>query len=432
MRIAVIGGGISGLGAAWALSRRHAVTIYESERRLGGHANTVEIADADRVVAVDTGFIVYNERTYHNLTRLFAATGVATGPSDMSFAVSRDGGRFEYRASAAGLLAQLPNLARGTYRSMVRDMLRFMREAPALVGSGSTERLGEFLDRGRYGEPFRRDFLLPMLACIWSSSLDGMLDYPAESMARFLDNHGLLRVIGQPRWRTVTGGSREYVRRLSAGFARDVRLATPVQAVQRHADGVVVRDARGGADRFHHVVFATHADITLRILGPDASPTERAVLSAFRYQENRAVLHRDPSLMPRRRRVWSSWNYLADGDDGSERVSLSYWMNRLQNLRTERPVILTLNPSREPRHVESEHIYHHPQFDGGAVNAQLRLPGIQGVDRTWFVGAWTGYGFHEDGLRSGLEVAAALGAPAPWWASRTVSHPERQMAGAVA
>jgi predicted NAD/FAD-binding protein len=256
-----------------------------------------------------------------------------------------------------------------------------------------------------------------MLACIWSSSLEGMLDYPAESMARFLDNHGLLRVVGQPRWRTVTGGSREYVRRLSASFARDARLGTPVVAVHRHPEGVRVRDARGGIDRFDQVVFATHADTTLRILGSDAASTERAVLSAFRYQENRAVLHRDPSMMPRRRRVWSSWNYLAEGGDRSDRVSLSYWMNRLQNVRTDRPVIVTLNPSREPRAVVSEHVYHHPQFDSRAVNAQARLGRIQGVERTWFAGAWTGHGFHEDGLRSGLEVAAALGAPAPWWSS---------------
>ncbi len=374
MRIAVIGSGISGLGAAWALARHHDVTVYEAEGRLGGHANTVEVLDAGRSVAVDTGFIVYNERNYPNLVRLFEHLGVGTEPSEMSFSVSRDDGAFEYQARAFGLLTQPSNLARPGYLRMVRDIVRFTRGATSALESGTSETTAEFLDRVELSTEFRRDFLLPMIACIWSSSLETMLSYPAASMVRFLDNHGLLNVLERPRWRTVTGGSREYVSRIAASLAGGTRLATPVEAVLRSDDGVAVHDARGGVDRFDHVVLATHADTSLRILGSDASAEERDVLSAFRYQTNRAVLHRDPMLMPKRRRAWSSWNYLADGTgDGAELVSLSYWMNRLQNLRTERPVIVTLNPSREPRDVEREFTYHHPQFDARAVTARGRI-----------------------------------------------------------
>jgi predicted NAD/FAD-binding protein len=307
---------------------------------------------------------------------------------------------------------------------MIADILRFAREAASTdLAPEATTR--EFLDAGGYSESFRRDFLLPMLACIWSSSLEAMLEYPARSMVRFLDNHGLLDVLHRPKWRTVTGGSREYVRRLSAPFVGDARLSTPVAAVTRDHDGVRLADAKGGIDLFDDVVFATHADTTLRILGEAATEAERRTLSAFTYQRNVAVLHRDPALMPRRRRVWSSWNYLAEEGPGRDRenVSLSYWMNSLQNLETERPVIVTLNPSRDPRGEATEYVYHHPQYDGHAVDAQAAIPSLQGVQHTWFAGSYCGYGFHEDALRSGLAVAASLGAPAPWMA------PERELAG---
>jgi predicted NAD/FAD-binding protein len=415
MRIAVIGSGISGLGAAWALARRHQVTVYESEDRLGGHAHTVDLADAGERVSVDTGFIVYNERNYPNLVRLFDLLGVRTEPSEMSFSVSRGDGAFEYQARALGLLTQPSNLARPGYLRMVRDIGRFTRGATAAIAEGPSGTTGELLDRMELSAEFRRDFLLPMIACIWSSSLEAMLSYPAASMVRFLDNHGLLNVLERPRWRTVSGGSREYVSRIGASLAGGTRLASPVEAILRSDDEVVVLDAGGGVDRFDHVVLATHADTSLRILGSDATDGERDVLSAFGYQSNRVVLHRDPTLMPRRRRAWSSWNYLAEaGGDGSERVSLSYWMNRLQNLRTERPVIVTVNPSREPREVEREFTYHHPRFDARAVRAQERIGSLQGARRTWFAGSYCGNGFHEDGLRAGLEVASALGAPPPW------------------
>ena len=297
MKIAVIGSGISGLGAAWALSRRHEVTVFEAEERLGGHANTVEIEDRGRAVPVDTGFIVYNERNYPNLVRLFDTLGVATEPSDMSFSVSAQGGAFEYRARALGLLAQPSNLLRPSYRRMVREIVRFSREAKALVGREPGESTGEWLEHAGYSSAFRDDFLLPMVACIWSSNLRQMLTYPAATMAGFLDNHGLLDLGNRPQWRTVTGGSREYVRRIASAFD-DVRIETPVDSVVREPDSVLVRDRRGRAERFGHVVIATHADTALTMLGHDATAEERHLLGSFTYQENLAVLHHDQVLRP--------------------------------------------------------------------------------------------------------------------------------------
>ncbi len=416
--VAVIGGGIAGLGAAWALSGAHRVTVYEADGHLGGHANTVEVDDPLGGVPVDTGFIVYNEANYPNLVRLFEHLGVATEPSDMSFCVSMSAGAFEYQARALGLIAQPSNLVRPRYLRMVADILRFARQAREdRPGPDVTTR--EFLDAGGYSEAFRRTFLLPVLACIWSSSLETMMDSPAAATIGFLDNHGILDVLHRPRWRTVTGGSREYVRRLSKPLAADAHVHTPVASVIRGAEGVRVVDARGGSGVFDQVVFATHADTTLKILGAGATSAERSTLSAFGYERNRVVLHRDPSLLPRRRRVWSSWNYLTDARSGYERegVSLSYWMNRLQNLRTRLPVVVTVNPAHEPNAVVSEHVYHHPRYDMRATEAQASIPSLQGVRRSWFCGSYHGYGFHEDALRSGLQVASALGSPAPWWPS---------------
>ena len=416
-RIGVIGGGIAGMGAAWALDHRHEVVLYESEARIGGHSNTVDVEDDGGLVPVDTGFIVYNERNYPNLVRLFDVLEVPTEWSDMSFSVSVGGGSFEYQSRARGLLAQPSNAIRpGTWR-MLRDFRRFCRDAPRVLASGTRESLGAYLERGGYGDEFRLDLLLPLSAAIWSSGLDDMLEFPVTTLVGFLSSHDILQVRARPRWRTVSGGSREYVRRLTAGYRDRIRLSARVVAVRRDEDGVEVLDASGGLDRFDEVIFATHPDTTLQILGSEATLRERHVLGAIRYQDNEAVLHRDPALMPRRRAVWSSWNYLADGrgqPDRSKPVSLTYWMNRLQNLRTERPVFVTLNPIRDPRGEVQRFGYVHPQFDRAALDAQRSLPAIQGVRRTWFAGAWCGHGFHEDGLRSGLDVAAALGAPAPW------------------
>jgi predicted NAD/FAD-binding protein len=410
MRVGVVGSGIAGMGAAWALARRHAVVLFEAAGRAGGHAHTVTVDDR----AVDTGFIVFNERTYPNLVQLFDRLGVATEPSDMSFSVSLDDGAFEYQARGLGLLAQPRNLADHAYRRMIGEITRFAREAPAAVreDTGTTR---EYLRRHGHSTAFAERFLLPMLACIWSASLEAMLEYPAASMVAFLENHGMLDLRHRPRWRTVSGGSGSYVREL-VGAIGDVRTDTAVLGVEREADRVVVRSAAGRED-FDEVVLATHADDALRLLGPHATTGERAVLGAFAYQTNRAVLHRDPTLMPRRRRAWSSWNYLGRTAEGAagEPVSLTYWMNRLQNLRTSEPVFVSLNPAQEPRHVEHEDTYRHPVFDASAVAAQADLPTLQGRDRVRFAGSYHGYGFHEDALRSGLAAAAALGSPAPRW-----------------
>jgi predicted NAD/FAD-binding protein len=420
-RIAVVGGGISGLGAALALGARHDVTVYEAESRPGGHSNTVEVAAGGRTIPVDTGFIVYNLDTYPNLIALFAHLGVATQASDMSFAVSADGGALEYSGTDInGLFAQRINLVRPRFLGMVRDVLRFYREAPGLlVGPPSRQTLGEYLEQGRYGRTFVEDHLLPMAAAIWSCPTATMLGFPAVSFVRFCQNHGLLRIRDRPQWRTVTGGSREYVARLTAALAGHIRLSTPVAAIVRTADGAFVVDRDGHRDRFDQVVLATHGDQSLALL-PDADPNERRILGAFRYAANRAVLHADPALMPRRRGVWASWNYLAGRSDrdGERAVSVTYWMNRLQGLDPAVPLFVSLNPIREPdpRLVHAAFDYMHPIFDQGAMDEQALLPGIQGARRTWFCGAWCGYGFHEDGLTAGLSVAAALGAPAPWMA----------------
>jgi predicted NAD/FAD-binding protein len=418
-RIAIIGTGISGLAAAWALSRQHDIQVYESAAYIGGHSNTVEIDYDGRRIPVDTGFIVYNTVTYPNLIALFDHLGVPTETSDMSFAVQRDGGRLEWAGTDFGtIFAQRRNLARPRFLRMLAQIVRFGRQAPADLTAGrlGERTLGEYLDAGRYGPGFRDDYLLPMGACIWSSSNTRMLDFPAETFVRFCVNHHLLNVSNRPPWRTVSGGSREYVRRITAGFRDRIRLRTPVAAVRRERNGVTVHDALGGTARFDHAVIATHADQALGMLA-DASPQERDMLSAIRFQPNRAVLHRDPDLMPNTRKVWSSWNCVVDGDDAGGRVvSLTYWMNRLQNIDAARPVFVSLNPRREPRpHLTfAAFDYEHPLFDSAAIAAQKRLDEIQGKANTWFCGAWCGYGFHEDGLKAGLAVAERLGFARPW------------------
>lgn len=416
MRIAVVGSGIAGLGAAWALTRAHEVTVYEAGSSLGGHAHTAEVADRGRRVPVDTGFIVYNERNYPNLVRLFEAIGTRTEASDMSFSVSVDDGGFEYRARLAGLAVQPSNLLRPSYLRMIGEIVRFAREARSFDADPRMS-TADYLERGGYSAAFRDDFLLPIVACIWSSHLEEMLAYPAAALVAFLGNHGLLDLGDRPQWRTVSGGSRSYVERIGASLP-DVRTDAPIAQVERADDHVLVRERSGRVARYDHVVLATHADTCLEILGTEATHLERRVLGAFRYQENRAVLHRDPAFMPTRRRAWSSWNYRARGRglaSADRKVSLTYWMNLLQNLDTDRPVFVTLNPADEPRDVEGSFTYHHPRFDRAADDAQPLIPAIQGERRTWFAGSYCGHGFHEDGLRSGLEVAAALGAPAPWW-----------------
>lgn len=413
-RIAVVGSGIAGLSAAWALDGAHDVTLYEKEPRAGGHAHTVDIDHGGRAITVDTGFIVYNELNYPNLVRLFAELGVATKPSDMSFGLSLDGGAFEWSGKTVRtLFAQRRNMLAVSYLWMLREVLRFNRlcRADRAAGVLFGLSLGAWLDRHGLSRRFRDDYLIPMAAAIWSTPAAQVLDFPAESFIAFFDNHKLID-IDRPLWRTVEGGSRTYVEALLARFSGEVRLGAAVMRVTR-GDGQVLVEAAGRVERYDEIVFASHTDETLAILA-DASAEERAILGAIRYRPNDVVLHSDDALMPRRRAVWSAWNYLGsrtDPEAAGRDVAVTYWMNALQGIDPARPLFITLNPPFEPAPdtVFRRFSYAHPQFDAAALAAQRRLGAIQGRNRSWFAGAWTGYGFHEDGLASGLAVAAALG-----------------------
>lgn len=417
--IAVIGSGISGMAAAWLLCGRHDITMYESERRMGGHSHTVTVNTAKGDIAVDTGFIVYNELTYPNLTALFDHLGVSTQQSEMSFAVSLANGELEYSGGKlAGLFAEKRNLIRPRFWSMLRDLHRFYREAPRDLTMLEEIHisLGDYLDAGAYGSAFRDDHLLPMASAIWSSSASRILEYPAASFIRFQHNHGLLRLRNRPPWRTVCGGSRSYVERLTRAYGDRVRLATEVAAVRRGRDGVMIRDRAGHLEKFDAVVVAAHADQALAML-EDPTPDERRLLGAFRYSRNLAVLHSDPSLMPRRRAVWSSWNHIGRNDRGDSRdcPTVTYWMNSLQGIDRRTPLFVTLNPMREPHSQHHREIYEHPLFDSAAISAQQQLWSLQGRQNTWFAGAYFGAGFHEDGLQAGLAAAEHLGGVRrPW------------------
>ena len=417
-RIAVIGGGIAGVSSAWLLSRKHRVTLFEAGDYVGGHTNTIDIAVEGHRHPIDTGFLVFNDRTYPNLCALFACLGVASVESEMSFGVSLAEPEIEWAGSDLGtVFAQPANLLRPAFIGMLSDILRFNRETTRMAATGEAPpiSLGDYLAAGRYGSAFRDWYLLPMAAAIWSCPTRTMLDYPLATFARFCHNHGLLQIFDRPRWRTVAGGGREYVRRMLAQLD-DVQVATPVLGVERLADGVWLR-CRDGAERFDEVVFACHSDQALAILGRNASPDERRILGAVQYQPNLALVHTDTALLPRRRKVWSAWNYLAGAGQPDERpVSVSYLINRLQPLPFETPVVVSLNPFTEPAPGTLIHRieYAHPVFDQAAVDAQAALPTIQGHQHSWFAGAWTGYGFHEDGLKSAMKVARALGAEIPW------------------
>jgi predicted NAD/FAD-binding protein len=422
MRIAIIGSGISGLSAAWRLAPDHQVTLFEADSRPGGHTNSVDVTLDGVSHPVDTGFLVYNERTYPKLIALFAELGIETAKSDMSFAVSVGPHRFEWCGSnLATLFSQPANALRPAFWRMLADILRFNRQATDLALRGDaavaalSEPLSAFLARERYSAAFRDHYLLPMAAAIWSCPMKQMLEFPLGSFVRFFHNHGLLQVDDRPQWFTVTGGARRYVDRILADLP-DVRLATPVRAVSRHANGAagrvaVVTDA--GVEHFDQVVMACHSSQSLELL-VDADDDERRILRAVPYQPNRAWLHTDAALMPRRRSAWAAWNYLSNGDTAAPEVSVTYWLNRLQPLPFRTPVFVSLNPLSEPspEKVIASFDYEHPIFDLGAVAAQRSLAGVQGRHRTWFAGAWTGYGFHEDGLKSGLAVAEAIAAMA--------------------
>lgn len=415
--IAVIGSGIAGLSAAWLLSQRHDVTIFEKQDRIGGHSNTVDAPLDGGSQPVDTGFIVYNKVNYPNLVALFDHLGVATDPSDMSFAVSLNRGGTEYGSrDLNAVFGQRRNVLSPGFWRMIGDIRRFYADAPDILTQNERYRdmsLGDYLTQNGYGTAFVDDFILPMGAAIWSTRADEMRDHPVETFVRFFVSHGLLQFGDRIPWRTVRGGSREYVSRLTEGLKDRLRLNAGARTVLRDADGVTVIDRAGQKFQFDAIVIGAHADEALSMLH-DADDLERRLLGAFRYTANRAVLHSDKSLMPRRRRVWSSWNYMGAAEQGA---SVTYWMNSLQGIDPKTPLFVSVNPKvkPEPDAVIREFDYTHPFFDLAALNAQEQLWQLQGRRDTWFCGSYFGYGFHEDALQSGLAAAEDAGnVRRPW------------------
>jgi len=421
LKIAIVGSGIAGLGAAYALQDRAELTLFEAGSYFGGHTHTVDItlptAQGSTTWGVDTGFLVFNERTYPNLIRLFGELGIGTARTDMSFSVQAAlGGRRTLEWNGANLntvFAQRRNLLNWRFLRMLREVLRFNRLATALAEAGAdaelAQPLGAWLDEQRFSAEFRDWYFLPMMACIWSCPTAQMLAFPVATMIRFCHNHGLIQVDGRPQWWTVPGGARRYVEKIVAGIA-DKRLNTPVLAIERDEHGVVLYTDHG-AQRFDQVVLATHSDQALALLR-QPSADEARLLGAIRYQPNRAVLHTDASVLPQSRRAWAAWNYerATAPDQESSRVCLHYLLNTLQPLPFVQPVVVSLNPLRPipAQHVLGDYAYAHPVFDLAAIAAQKALPSLQGQQRTWYCGAWTGYGFHEDGLKSGLAVGRQL------------------------
>ncbi|MEM9287733.1 MAG: FAD-dependent oxidoreductase [Pseudomonadota bacterium] len=417
-KIAVIGAGIAGHGAAWALSKASNVILYEKESQFGGHAHTVDVDCGEYSVPVDMGFIVYNQLNYPNLTALFDHLGVATETSNMSFAVSLDGGRYEYHGSGlAGVFAQKRNMLSPRHIHMLRQVVRFYKSVPHLAREIDLTKitLGQWLDAMSMGRWFRERHIIPMAACIWSASANEILDFPAAAFVRFFENHGLLKLKDRPQWRTVSGGSRAYVAALHKDMRAVKRASCPVTAVARVEGGVKVITEQGEA-LYDEVVIAAHADDAYAML---ANPTaqERSVLPAFRYSDNEVVLHTDERVMPKRRHVWSSWNYVAPSTVDPDRpVPLSYWMNRLQNLPANQDVFVTLNPidDIDPSTIRKTVNFQHPIFDAQTYAAQPKLDALQGDSGIWYAGSYFAYGFHEDALASGLNVARALGVDMPW------------------
>ncbi len=415
MKIAIVGSGITGMSAAWALRDVHDVTLYEKADRLGGHSNTASIDYDGTQIAVDTGFIVYNALNYPNLIALLAALKVETVQSDMSFSV-RDGAPTSEWGSdgALGFFAWKRNALNPSHWGLLAEMLRFNKQAQADVSNPNllTMSLGEYCAKNKLSKNFIDRYLVPMGAAIWSTPEIGMMDYPASSFIRFFNNHRLLHS-ERPDWRTIVGGSLTYVEKFAEALGKRVRLSNPVTRVTRSNDLVHVTGGDGTTETFDQIIFACHSDQTLRILS-DASDDERDLLGAVRYAPNTAVLHRDADAMPIRKAAWASWN-VSKGDPNAP-IELTYWMNRLQHIPRDKPVFVTLNPARtvDPAKIFGSYDYEHPIFDAAAAAAQRLFPKIQGVNHAWFAGAWQGYGFHEDGLRAGLRAALRLGGHIPW------------------
>lgn len=412
-KIAIIGAGISGLGAAALLHRNHDITVFEKSDRVGGHARTLDVDYDGKKISVDTGFIVYNERNYPHLAALFRYLGVPTQESSMTFGVTANDGAVEWGAeNLNALFGQRRNLARPQFLKMLADILRFNATAEKNAHKNPDMTLGELLAHMRMGSGFLDYYILPMGGAIWSCGLDDMLGFPAADFVAFFKSHGLLTVTQQPQWRTVTGGSRLYVEKLSASFRDRIRLSCDIRIFREGGVRIV---SNGKPESFDHVVFACSAPDALMALG-DPGEDEKRILSVLKTKKNVAVLHRDVSLMPRRRRCWSSWVYHAPHDAPQGVISVTYWMNNLQNIDIRFPIFVTLNPRRQiaEKDVFDRHEFFHPVYTRESMAALGELKKAQGKNRTWFCGAWMKNGFHEDGLSSAVDVAAALGVSPPW------------------
>ncbi len=414
MKIAIIGTGISGLGAAYLLHKLHDVTVYEKNSYIGGHSRTIDVDLGGRKTPLDTGFIVFNNWNYPNLMGLFTHLGVAYEKSDMSFGISISGGWLEY--SSSNIFAQRRNLLRPEFYGMLKDIINFNRKALALSEQKPDITLQECLNELKLGSWFQRYYILAMGAAIWSCPVDTIMKFPAKTFLRFFKNHGLLNLVERPQWYTVTGGSREYISKMTKPYEHRIKHNTAALSVTPMDGKVNVIDSKGETAQYDHVILASHADQSREILQTQDTEVKN-ILSGFTYQKNRIVVHKDQSFMPKSRKCWASWVYLCeDRKDNKPSVSLTYWMNNLQNLDADHPVFVTLNPDKMPKRALTieEHTFMHPVFDKTAINAQEKIKTIQGRNNIWFCGAYQRYGFHEDGLMSAIEVSKALGAKIPW------------------
>ena len=417
MKIAVIGAGISGMSAAYFLSQKHDVSVFEKENYVGGHSRTLTFQEDLNKVSVDTGFIVFNQKNYPNLSALFRHLEVPTIKSNMSFGVSINNAWLEYGTmKLSNLFSQKRNFLRPSYYRMLQDVLKFNKKALPYIGSQNYKTIGDLIEDLKLGDWFKNYYLLPMSGAIWSTPVEDMLNFPAETLVRFFHNHGLLSVDGQPQWYTVKGGSKEYVTRLTSKIKKNIRTNLAVSSVTRDKNSATVTDSNGGKHQFDAIIFACHSDQALALIDKP-SKEEKSVLGRIQYKPNSVILHQDSSFMPKRKSAWSSWVYLSNSNkDKTNKMSLTYWMNSLQSLQSKKPVLVTLNPSVKPKEelIINEHIFDHPQFNQDAIAAQKDIPLIQGVDKFWFCGAWQKYGFHEDGLSSAINVVKDFGVKLPW------------------
>jgi len=417
MKIAVIGAGISGMSAAYFLSQKHDVSVFEKESYIGGHSRTLTFEEDFNKISVDTGFIVFNQKNYPNLLALFRHLEVPTIRSNMSFGVSINDGWLEYGSmKLSNFFSQKRNFLRPSYYRMLQDILKFNKKALLYIDSQNCKTIGDLIEDLKLGEWFKNYYLLPMSGAIWSTPVEDMLNFPAETLIRFFHNHGLLSVDGQPQWYTVKGGSKEYVTRLTRKIKKNIRTNLAVSSVTRDKNSATITDSNGGKHQFDAIIFACHSDQALALIDKP-SKEEKSVLGRIQYKPNSVILHQDSSFMPKRKSAWSSWVYLSNSNKvKANKISLTYWMNSLQSLQSKKPVLVTLNPSVKPKEelIINEHIFDHPQFNQDAIAAQKDIPLIQGVDKFWFCGAWQRYGFHEDGLSSAIKVVKDFGIKLPW------------------